>query len=126
MSKVWYYWGAILGWVFLISCEKEPIHIGIAKYIASPANNLLSERIVSIVSEKYPAVVFVSENADGRTENLEKISLSFAADSQLKLRIAIDTPMAQSFAEESGAPIIYTGVTDPENALLTQSTSPIT
>ncbi|WGK68719.1 ABC transporter substrate binding protein [Candidatus Haliotispira prima] len=128
MNEKRHYFGAVLflAAVIAIGCKKEPVYIGLAKYNASPSNNLLADRIMAIVSEKHPEVVFESENGEGDTEKIEQISAAFAGDARLQLRIAIDGPIAERFAEDAGAPIIYAGVTDPESAGLLSGSNQIT
>ncbi len=129
MNEKWNYFSilpALVVIVALTACKKEPVHIGLAKYNDSPSNNLLTERIMAIVNKKHPEVIFAQENAEGHTDRIEEISTQFAANTELKLRVAVDAPIAQAFAEDDGAPIIYVGVTDPESAGLLESSSPIT
>ncbi len=128
MNSKWFYLIIFihLTMVFAVSCKKDPIHIGLAKYNNAPSNNFLEERIVSIVRKQHPEAEFELKDAGGNTENARQIAAEFAQNSELVLRLAIDTPIAQSFAEESGSPIIYAAVTDPESAGILSSNSPIT
>lgn len=102
------------------SANTDTINVGILQFMEHVSLTEAKDGFVAEIKESGIDVVFEVMNAQGDQSNLQSMSEQLTGNSNLTLAIA--TPAAQSLAlAESENPILFTAVTDAEDAGLVEN-----